>query len=444
MSIVINAPAIPYVVQLGLKVGRAQAKLLQQIHYLAEQGLGIVLQGSHYIYNTLEDWAKLIGYSPRQTHRLIVSLAERFNVIDVKHRHEIYDKAYCDRRLCLAINQEVLEELMTECPNRFEQNGKIDTAILAESIWTKWQNRSGQNGKMGSAILAEPSIENSSKEFSSKEFKEREAEVVGNFESSVFEPSSLDTPTTLTPFITTPCQPDLGSEWGNFSAAAVEGEVLDFFCVSPAAAAESWIRKQGALLWSRYQKGKSSRDKTQALLSSPAINEPSSFPTVLPTGAVTPVTRPESEDEERERVRGILSARKAAGKPVPPEIVTRAISLGLITADGKPVAPPDLNPREEPSSPPSPAASRRDAILAPIQDAREREILRAMFAETDALLASTVAPVPMASMPSLDEDKPKQSMEAYVDSFGEDVPEIDDELAAKLQAQMDDWEADYV
>jgi hypothetical protein len=105
-QLVIHSPCIPYIPELGERVGVYAAILLQQLHYWIQKDCGQKKDGKLWVYNSYEAWAKQLRCSSSNIRKIVGKLKKE-NLIETKALRSRYG----DTTKWYTVNYEALKEL---------------------------------------------------------------------------------------------------------------------------------------------------------------------------------------------------------------------------------------------------------------------------------------------------------------------------------------------
>ncbi|MBL0942179.1 MAG: hypothetical protein IBJ00_05600 [Alphaproteobacteria bacterium] len=105
-QLIIQSPCIPYIPELGEKIGVYPAILLQQIHYWSQKGEGERKQGKLWVHNKYEAWAQQLRCSVSCIRKTVKKLHQE-GLIETK----AFRSKYGDTTKWYAVNYEMLKEL---------------------------------------------------------------------------------------------------------------------------------------------------------------------------------------------------------------------------------------------------------------------------------------------------------------------------------------------
>lgn len=127
---------ISYQIDLAKILGRGGAIFLQKLYYWMKSDSGITHKDKKWIFNTFEEWADQIGYSVRQTKRIISHL----NDLGIIWIEKLSPKK-SDRTNYYTVNRERLDELLRE--------------KLSEEKYSNFQDEKAQSkGKNGTMYIS--------------------------------------------------------------------------------------------------------------------------------------------------------------------------------------------------------------------------------------------------------------------------------------------------
>ncbi|MBE9039610.1 hypothetical protein IQ235_02215, partial [Oscillatoriales cyanobacterium LEGE 11467] len=106
--------SIPFSPVLAVELGSNAALVLQQIHYWIEKGAGRVIDGTRWIYNTLDDWLEQFPWLNKWSLRKTMGVLRERGLVKFNQ----FEKKQWKRRGWYTIDYEVLETLpLSKCAN---------------------------------------------------------------------------------------------------------------------------------------------------------------------------------------------------------------------------------------------------------------------------------------------------------------------------------------
>lgn len=139
MALLLSSRPVVVIPELAVRLGLAEAILLQQIQYwVTETTSGVEHAGRRWIYNTIESWQKQLPFYSESTIKRALGNLRKLGVLSV----EQINKSNHDMTNYYAINydSELLHEAATDCSKPREdvdggagQNDPIDKAKIDRS-----------------------------------------------------------------------------------------------------------------------------------------------------------------------------------------------------------------------------------------------------------------------------------------------------------------------